>query len=101
MKNRPDTLRAAFDGATAAAHAALRARVARRPLAALVLGGLVALWAAGACVAQVRHAVTARSAARASRSGTAEWADAYRRYQDYEYVKRVGPITGPWYSGKW
>jgi hypothetical protein len=28
-------------------------------------------------------------------------AKAWKAYNDYEYVKRTGPITGPMYSTKW
>lgn len=36
-----------------------------------------------------------------SRSNTDSFSKAYKKYQDYQYVKIMGPITGPMYSSKW
>ena len=77
---------------------------ARRPRAALAVT-IAALLLSGTCIAQARRAAAERraavAAAAASDDAMRRQAEAYRRYQDYEYVKRVGPITGPWYSNKW
>jgi hypothetical protein len=39
--------------------------------------------------------------ARYTDSDAERQAKAWKAYNDYEYVKRTGPITGPMYSTKW
>ena len=73
---------------------------AQRPRTAGVMAVAALLLIAGANVVQARRAAARRAEAMAA-AASAKSMDAYRRYQDYEYVKRVGPITGPWYSNKW
>ena len=78
---------------------------AQRPRIAGVVAVVALLLIVGANFAQARREAARRAeataAAAASNDAMRKQAEAYKRYQDYEYVKRVGPITGPWYSNKW
>jgi uncharacterized membrane protein len=52
--------------------------------------------------AMTRTAPAASAPSVGQRESDAErQAKAWKAYNDYEYVKRTGPITGPMYSTKW
>jgi hypothetical protein len=98
------SLSAAAEPATRRAYDALRDLGSRRPALALAAAALLLVGTVGAVNAEARQrraAAERRAASAYSSEDARKQADAYRRYQDYEYVKRIGPITGPMYSNKW